>query len=553
MNNIKITSRIWMLAALTLVGIALVALAAHRQYAESATSATFNMLKDEVRTASGVIKAHYQMFRDGKLTEEEAKEQAADMVGQLRYGADDYFWINDSSPTMIMHPFKPAMNGTDVSSIRDPDGKRLFVEFVETVKSDGDGFVEYLWPKPGKDAPVGKVSYVSEFAPWGWIIGSGVYLDDLEAEITGHRNSMLVQAGITVGILGLIVLLVSHSIRGRIAVLSGSIQSVAHSKTFNRKLAINGNDEINGMANDINELIGAARSVMESTQRAVEQVNDQSAQIVEIALQTYENSSSQCTEAEESASAIEQMSGAIHEVSGNAQVAAGASEDATVSLDETRGIVDSTISDVTALCEDIDSAASVIGDLKAHADKITHILDVIQEIADQTNLLALNAAIEAARAGDQGRGFAVVADEVRSLARRTADSAGEVYGLITTLQESSDESVNVMSVSLERARKSVSQIQQAGEALVKIDDAVSQIKQMNISIASAVEQQSVTSSQVSESVVRVSGLANSTLDIQADIREKAAGMGEMTKELKATLERHLPCDAINDSPKWTTS
>lgn len=540
MNNIKITSRIWILTGLTVLGIIFFASFAHTKFADVAREDKLDMVKQEVMTVSGILKEHYRMFREDKISEEEAKSRAKELIAGLRYGKDDYFWINDLSPAMVMHPIKPSMNGQSLGSIKDPNGKRLFVEMVQTVQEDGQGFVDYLWPKPGSDEPVPKTSFVVEFEPWGWILGSGIYLDELHAAVAANRSDLVMQAAITILIVGLIAFWISRSMQRRIAILRSSIRTFADSKTFNRELAISGNDEVGAMARDINELLMAARSVMESTRTAVVDINNRVGTVISVSQQAHENSSGQCREAEESASAIEQMSGAIHEVSGNAQAAANASEDATAGLNETRSMVDSTISEVTALSEDIGEAADVIGNLKAHADKINHILDVIQDIADQTNLLALNAAIEAARAGEQGRGFAVVADEVRSLARRTADSAGEVYGLISSLQESSDGSVEVMQKSLERARKSVSQIQRAGEALIRIDGAVSDIKEMNISIASAVEEQSVASSQISRSVSRVSELANGTLASQSEIRESVSRMGAMTDELKATLERYLP-------------
>ena len=99
----------------------------------------------------------------------------------MRYGDGDYFWINDMQPRMIMHPLKPEMNGRDLSDYKDPSGKKLFVEMAQVALASGSGFVSYSWPKPGKDAPQPKLSYVAEFKPWGWVIGTGVYVDDLNA------------------------------------------------------------------------------------------------------------------------------------------------------------------------------------------------------------------------------------------------------------------------------------------------------------------------------------------------------------------------------------
>jgi methyl-accepting chemotaxis protein len=140
-------------------------------------------VRQAVETAHGVLVHFHTLASQGKMSEQEARQAAAKALNGLRYSGNEYFWINDMQPKMVMHPIKPELDGQDLSANKDPTGKRLFVEFVEMVKRDGAGFVFYLWPKPGNDTPVQKVSYVKGFAPWGWVIGSGVYIDSVEATI----------------------------------------------------------------------------------------------------------------------------------------------------------------------------------------------------------------------------------------------------------------------------------------------------------------------------------------------------------------------------------
>ncbi|MHC2317003.1 HAMP domain-containing protein [Bradyrhizobium diazoefficiens] len=128
------------------------------------------------------ILAHYQKLEsDGKLPREQAQAAAMAEIKSLRYDKVEYFWINDMTPRMVMHPIKPELDGKDLSGMKDPAGNALFMGFVDVVSKQGAGFYSYLWPKPGFDQPVGKVSYVKGFAPWGWIIGTGIYLDDVDA------------------------------------------------------------------------------------------------------------------------------------------------------------------------------------------------------------------------------------------------------------------------------------------------------------------------------------------------------------------------------------
>ena len=134
-----------------------------------------------VEAAHSVLGFYKRMADEGKVSPRQAKTLAMAAVKAMRYGDHQYFWLNDMQPKILMHPIMPELDGTDVSNLRDATGKRIIVACVETVKAHGAGFVYYLWPKPGFDEPVQKLSYVKGFAPWGWVIGSGIYLDDVNA------------------------------------------------------------------------------------------------------------------------------------------------------------------------------------------------------------------------------------------------------------------------------------------------------------------------------------------------------------------------------------
>lgn len=136
-----------------------------------------------VEVASGVVRWAHAQEAAAKLPRDQAQALAMRALAGLRYSGAEYFWINDMQPRMVMHPTKPELDGKDLGDYKDPNGKRLFVAFVDTVRRQGKGFVDYQWPKPGSDQPVDKVSYVQGFEPWGWIIGSGIYMDALYLQI----------------------------------------------------------------------------------------------------------------------------------------------------------------------------------------------------------------------------------------------------------------------------------------------------------------------------------------------------------------------------------
>ncbi|MCQ9376200.1 cache domain-containing protein, partial [Methyloversatilis sp. XJ19-13] len=182
-GNLTVQRRLMVMVTVTLA--AFVALAAILLFAMRD-----NMLDDRksaarfaVESAWGVIESFEKRAASGELTQDEARRQAIATLRTLRYNGEDYFWINDFGPRMVMHPTKPELEGKDLSGSKDPNGKTLFLEMVAVAKADGAGFVDYMWPRPGSTDPVAKVSYVRAFAPWGWIVGSGIYVDEVDALI----------------------------------------------------------------------------------------------------------------------------------------------------------------------------------------------------------------------------------------------------------------------------------------------------------------------------------------------------------------------------------
>jgi methyl-accepting chemotaxis protein len=133
-----------------------------------------NGVRQTVEVAHGLLVHYHGMAANGKITEEQAKQSAIAEIRTLRYSGNEYFWINDMHPIEVMHPIKPELEGKDLSDLKDARGTYLYKEFVTVVKASGGGFVPYLWPKPGSEKAVEKMAYVKGFAPWGWIIGSGV-------------------------------------------------------------------------------------------------------------------------------------------------------------------------------------------------------------------------------------------------------------------------------------------------------------------------------------------------------------------------------------------
>ncbi len=205
----------WKLSALVGFGALVLMLTAAfllwLQY-QSSYDARKDSIRQSVEIATSIVASIQQREANGQLTREQAQSLAAKMVNDARYAGKEYFWINDMNVRLITHPFKPELNGKDVSDVKDPDGNAVFVRFVDTVARDGSGYLSYLWPKPGLDSPVEKVSYVQGFKPWGWVIGSGLYMDDLRAHFMAELKGVLAAVALALALTAAMAWTIARSI-----------------------------------------------------------------------------------------------------------------------------------------------------------------------------------------------------------------------------------------------------------------------------------------------------------------------------------------------------
>ena len=220
-SQLTIATRLRLVVAAAVLAIAALLWQSARILGQEMLDAREGKVRALVESVHATIQTFGEREARGELTREKAQQAALAVVKAIRYERREYFWINDLHPRMVMHPISPELDGADLSERKDPTGKRLFVEFVNAVKAgpEGAGFVTYRWPKPGFDQPVSKVSYVKLYQPWGWIVGSGLYLDDVDAVIASAQRRMLLVAAV----LGLLfvgaVWLVGRSIQGVIRAL----------------------------------------------------------------------------------------------------------------------------------------------------------------------------------------------------------------------------------------------------------------------------------------------------------------------------------------------
>ncbi|MBN2079467.1 MAG: cache domain-containing protein [Spirochaetes bacterium] len=474
---------------------------------ESLSETRYATAKAATEVGRGILEYYAGEAKAGRMTLEEAQNAAKEAVKALRYEGSEYYWINDTAlpyPTMIMHSTNPALNGKvmDSPSYNVAMGKNqnLFQAFVEVCKKEGGGFVDYLWSKPGEPQHLvfPKISYVMLFPEWDWIIGTGVYIDNVQVMLKAVLVPIIIISIVMIGIIVLALVVLVRAILKSIRILMNQASRLAQGD-FTERVEIKQKDEVgiltstlNGSMDNLERLIS---EVMVSTQNLSQAVQEIANGNENLSQRTSEQASS----LEEVASTIEEATASIKQNVENSILANKQAIESSRMAEEGGRVVA--------------EAVAAINEVSLYSKKIGDIISVINEIAFQTNLLALNAAVEAARAGEQGRGFAVVAGEVRNLAQRAGSSAKEIGQLI-------NDSVDKVAVGTELANKS-------GEALKEIIQSVKSVGQMVAEISAASEEQKRGVDQIN---IAIAELDTMTQQNAALVEETASASEEMSNQ-----------------------
>ncbi len=535
LGNMRIMYKILIILGIAVVGMLLMGIQSSMQLRDNLLDDRKVKTRHVVETAHSLVLYFADQASVGALSGEEARKQAMQAVKGLRYEEKEYFWINDMHSTMLMHPYKPKLDGQDLSGFKDPNGKKVFVEFVDAVREGDGGFVDYLWPKPEHDEPVAKISYVKSYSPWGWIIGSGVYLDDIEDIFWGNISKLLGMGAIIILVLSAASWVIVKAITQPLNRVKEVIIQVESAGDLKQSTDIKQNDEVGVIAAAFDAMLVKFQQFIAETKQAADQVAVSADKLGLITDRTSQEILNEQNQTEQVATAMNEMTATVQEVSRNAAQAAQSAQEADQETSAGKQVVDATMNSIDQLAREVENATGVIHKLEEDTESIGKVLDVIRGIAEQTNLLALNAAIEAARAGDQGRGFAVVADEVRTLAQRTQESTQEIQQMIETLQSCSQNAVRVMESGRNQAQDSVTQAAKAGESLDTITQVVARISDMNTQIASAAEEQGVVAEEILRNVVAISeGAQKNSIDAQ-----ETAAAGHELKTLSDQLENQI--------------
>ncbi|MEO1199535.1 MAG: cache domain-containing protein [Pseudomonadota bacterium] len=543
LSRLSIKARLGGIILLVVIGLVAVVGMTVAQKHFALVEARHGELRSIIEAALAVTQAEYDRFQAGEISEDAARNNALAAMRAMRYRGNEYLFVGDMDLKMVMHPIALDLVGKDLSDMADPNGVYLFREMVNRVETNGAGVVDYMWPKPGAEAPSPKTSYVAGFESWGWFVGTGVYVDDLTAMLIDSIVSAGLVALVGIAVIAGLIMVIASSITRPLSRLATTMDALADG---NVDVTIEGTerrDEIGPMARAVEAfrhgMAERARLELQAEQdgetqrmrqvRIEELIGDFRTASQDALAHVLKNTDAMRQSADmmtdmsrQTSERAEGAKGASDVASSNVQTVAAAAEELAATISEIAGKVAETTETVSRVATMTTDANHKVGSLAEAAQKIGDVVRLISDIAEQTNLLALNATIEAARAGEAGRGFAVVASEVKSLANQTAKATEEISSQINAVQGSTSDAVR---------------------AIEAISSVMADVDETTAAIAAAVEEQGAATTEISRNAqLAADGTRNvveNTEGVTRDAENTAHSASEVLSASRTVEEQTL--------------
>jgi methyl-accepting chemotaxis protein len=448
--------------------------------------------KDHIEIVYTMLGSYDARVKAGEMKVEDAMKRAFANVKAIRYGEGDYYFFMDSNAKIVMHGVNAALEGKEMINEKDVQGKFFFQEMAKTGKEKGEGFVDYWWPKTANAKPSPKITYVKMFKPWNLIVGTGIYVDEVEAETSKLRNIIVISTILCAVLILCIAFFVSRKIT---AALKEAVVVADELSQGNLQIDIQvkSEDETGKLLNGMKIMLEKLKEVVADVTTAAGNVASGSQQTSSSSQQMSQGATEQAASAEEVSSSMEEMAANIRQNADNAQqtekIALKSAEDAK---------------------QGGQAVLETVQAMKEIAGKIS----IIEEIACQTNLLALNAAIEAARAGEHGKGFAVVASEVRKLAERSQTAAGEISKL---------------------SRSSVEVAEKAGDMLARIVPDIQKTAELVQEISAGSNEQSIGAEQINKAIQQLDQVIQQNASATEEMASTSEELSSQAEQLQDTI------------------
>ncbi len=498
MSLILVLMSVLIIGGVAILGIESMSKMANNDYESAKIEGYDNEIMSQVQAVLSILQSEYEKVQSGELSEDEAKHEASEIVRAMRYGDDSsgYFWIDDTDYILIMHPILPEQEGNNRYTLEDPNGTMIIQSIYSVCTSaDKGGFNEFYFTKSDGVTVAPKRAYSAMFEPWNWMISTGNYVDDMEADMesvkaaidkTGRQMEItMVVAGIVIAVAAMFVAIIYGNV---ICAPLVKIQQLADRMAvgdLSSNVEIHSNNEYGRTGKALNDaqtqmvgLIANIKNTSTDLEHAVSDFSDnfsrmdESIQNVSIAInEIAENINTQAESTATASDNVEHMAEGIAETAReittleeNSEIMADRS---TKSMESFKQLID--INEKTKV--DIDSMYTQTESNNEAVNRIREAAGLIGDIAEQTNLLSLNASIEAARAGEAGKGFSVVAEEIGKLAQQSDDTVGQIAAIIEELTANSENSMHLMKEMSEASDVQVSVIEQTQAMFMELKNA----------------------------------------------------------------------------------
>ncbi|MBF0133963.1 MAG: bacteriohemerythrin [Magnetococcales bacterium] len=528
-----------------------------------------------VESVFGILTFYHDRQQAGAMTVEAAQAQAIEQIKTLRYGEKDYFWINDFNPTMIMHPFKPELNGTSLVNFSDPTGKKPFIAMVEEVRKNKEGFVDYMWAKPGVSDPVPKISFVKEFAPWKWIIGSGIYIDDVDSDF--HKNLMHEAIILLFMTLALIVifLLIAKSILGQLGAdivpLMNAVNQLSAGDATSRvrsghTLATQGiGGAINAMADNLAEVMkvialhsgsisACAGELVKIRNLVIADANNANQVSTEVS-QHNKNLAEEIVAITEKigliSGNIQAVSGAAHEVSVNVSTIASGAEEASANISTMAAAAEEITANLAGVNQSLEMVDRSVQAVATSIHEMSNSLGGVSKLCEDASLesskakdLAEQTQSTMERLSQSAKEIGQVVDVINNIAEQTnmlalnasieaagAGESGKGFAVVANeVKELARQTAQATHMISDKIHGIQANTREAASANSEIGKAIARINQSNAEITLSVDQQNSTIHAISEAITTVAQSAASVTQNASELNMAAQEVARSAQE-----------------------